>query len=603
MANKRILIKEDKILSWKILLLAAAVFVSYFPVMNFEFVNWDDNIYIMNNNMITAFNWANLKMIFSSYFVGNYHPFTLLSFAFDFHFFKLSAPGYHVHNLILHLVNAMLVYSFFFHLLKKNSTAAVVIALLFALHPMHVESVAWVSERKDLLYTAWFFMSLITYLFYLQKGKKIFYLLSLLFFLFSCLSKAQAVTLPIVLILTDYFSGRRFGWKTAVEKIPFFLLSITFGIVAIFAQKASNYINPLGIPIFQSLFYAPYSLCVYLLKFVVPAWQTALYEYPVTQDGGVPLYIYLSPLILPILIIAIWKSRKNGRYISFGLLFFLATIFPVLQFLPVGRAVVAERYTYIPYIGLGLIVVTAFLEFRQKLSLKKKNIANTVGIALMVFMAVTTWNRTLAWKDSISLWTDVIDKNPQCAQAFTNRAFMYNEKMEYDNAVNDLTEGLKIDSTDAKRLNFYASRAFLYKKMGRFELALSDYSSAIRKNPGDVKLFFARGVLYTDNLEKYDSGISDFKRYLRSYPDDNNCNMNLGIAYYYNSKFDSAVTCFLKSVELNPANGKAHSMLATIFCNNRDYTRAYEHLIQAKQCGDSVDNTLMIFLKSKVENK
>ena len=599
--RKKSTVKEEKLLNWKLLFLLSVSFLVYYPSLQHDFVNWDDIVYIMNNEMITAFNWVNVKQIFSTYFMGNYHPMILLSFLFDFHFFRFSANGYHVHNLLLHLVNATLVYTFFFHLLKKNSNVAITIALLFALHPMHVESVAWVSERKDVLYTAWYFLSLLTYLFYLQRGKKIYYFLALIFFILSCLSKAQAVTLPFVLILTDYFATRKFEWKVVFEKIPFFLLSLIFGIVAIFAQKANDYINPLGIPVFQSLFYAPYSLWVYLAKFLVPVYQTGVYDYPLSLEGTMPYYIYLSPLIFLFLIAVVWITWKNYKYITFGLLFFIATIFPVLQFLPVGGAIVAERYTYIPYIGLSCIVAIAFWEYRSNSALKYKNILTLSGIIIILVMISLTWNRTLVWKDSITFWTDVIEKNPVCVKAYYNRAAMFNEKKEYDKAVKDLTDGLKIDSNDAKKLNFYSSRAFIYKKMGKYDLALIDYSNAIKKNPEYFNAYLDRGILYTDQLGKYNEGISDFKKFLQNKPEDINGNMNLGIAYYKKNDFDSAKLLFSKSIVLNPANGNAHSLLTFIYYKNKDYLSAYKHGLLAQKYGVNVDSSLMIFLQNQIK--
>ena len=467
---------------------------------------------------------------------------------------------------------------------------------------MHVESVAWVSERKDVLYTAWYFLSLLTYLFYLDRGKKFYYFLALIFFIVSCLSKAQAVTLPIVLILIDYLSTRKFEWKSVYEKIPFFLLSLIFGIVAIFAQKANNYINPLGIPVSQSLFYAPYSLWIYLVKFLVPFHQTGVYNYPLSLEGIMPYYIYFSPLIFLFLIIVVWKTCKSYKYITFGLVFFIATIFPVLQFLSVGGAVVAERYTYIPYIGLSCIVAIAFWEYWSNSTLTNKNILSLSGIFIMLLMFVLTWNRTLVWKDSIAFWSDVIEKNPVCVEAYYNRAAMYNEKNEYDKAVKDFTDGLKIDPNDAKKLNFYSSRAFIYQKMGKYDSALIDCSNAIKKNPDYINAYLDRGILYTDQFGKYDSGISDFKKFLQHKPQDINGNMNLGIAYYKKNDFDSAKLLFLKSIALNPANGNAHNLLTYIYYKNKDYLSAYNHGMLAQQYGANVDSSLMIFLQNKITN-
>ncbi|MEI7898118.1 MAG: tetratricopeptide repeat protein, partial [bacterium] len=563
----------------------------------------DDIVYIMNNDMITAFTWANLKKIFSTYFMGNYHPLVLISFMADFHFFKFSAPGYHVHNLLLHILNAVLVYTFFFHLLKKNSNVAITVALLFALHPMHVESVAWVSERKDVLYTAYYFLSLISYLFYIQKGRNAYYFLALLLFLFSNLSKAQAVTLPVILILTDYYLSRKTGWKIALEKIPFFLMSLSFGVVAVFAQQASNYFNPLKIPWSQSIFYAPYGLWLYLVKFLFPINQIAVYEYPAALEGTFPLYLYLSPFIFLILFVVIWKTWKNQKYISFGFLFFLATIFPVLQFLPVGVAVAAERYTYIPYIGLSFIVAVVFWEKRSGVASKYRYIVNSAGILIIALLLTLTWQRTMVWKNSLVFWTDVISKNPRCARAYYNRAVMYNEMTEYEKALTDLTEGIKYDSNDARGLNLYTSRSLIHQKLGNYPSALNDCSVAIRKNPANLQAWLDRGVLYTDKFAQYDSGIRNFKMVIKLNPDDIGGNFNLGIAYYKQNNFDSAKIYFLKSTELNPANGNAHSFLTTLFYQGKDFSSAYSHGLMAKKYGVQVDSVLMNYLKQNLHEK
>jgi protein O-mannosyl-transferase len=559
--RKKIISKEENLLSWKILLLIAVTCLAYIPSLNNDFVNWDDIVYIMNNDMVTAFSWINLKKIFSTYFMGNYHPFILLSFSIDFHLFNFAAPGYHLHNLILHLVNTFLVYIFFFNLLHKKGNIAITIALLFAIHPMHVESVAWVSERKDLLYTAWFLLSMITYLEYVRRGKTSIYLLTLLFFVFSLLSKAQAVTLPFILLLADYFSLRKFEWKTIVEKIPFFALSTVFGIIAVLAQKANNYINPDGIPVVQSLFYAPYGIWFYLVKFLFPVYQTAVYTYPVAVNEAMPFYFYLSPAIFLFFVFAVWKTWKTKRYVAFGLLFFLATIFPVLQFLPVGWAIVAERYTYIPYLGLAAIAAMAFWEFRTSLNERKRKITDTTAFLLVSILMILTWNRNLVWKDSVSLWTDVMKKNPRCVPAYINRSYIYNEKKQYEEALRDCTDGLKIDPTN---FTLYKNRGITYGIIGKYNLALADYSMAIRNNPEDYDSYLYRGILFTDKFAKHDSAIADFKKYLTHSPDNLNATFNLIVANYNKGDYDSARVYCLKVLKISPGNEQARQLLEQI---------------------------------------
>jgi len=598
--KKKGIVKEVKLVEWKTTLLVILPFIAYYPSLNHDFVNWDDIVYIMNNDLIKSFDADNLTRLFSSFFMGNYHPITLLSFMADYHLFKFAAPGYHFHNLILHIINGLLVYAFIFYLFKRNRTLALTVALIFALHPMHVESVAWVSERKDLLYTTFFILALISYLFFILQRKRSLYILTLALFVLSCLAKAQAVTLPVVLLLIDYVSFRKITFKVLSEKIPFFILSAVFGTIAIFAQKQSGYVNPIGIEYWQSFFYAPYGLALYLLKFILPVNQTAVYEYPITPESALPWFIYLSPVVLIALLAITIKIWKKYPGITFGMLFFTTTIFPVLQFLPVGGTVIAERYTYIPYIGLGLVVALLLQAYMSKLATIYKYLPDILRGTLLLIMIFLTYYRTQTWENSISLWTDVINKNPQCLQAYNNRAFMYFENQDFDKALNDLTKGISLDPQDKKGLNFYASRALIYKQKGVLQQALQDFTLAIRFNPQKSQNFLDRGILYTDYLARYDSGISDFKHYLAANPEDQNGINDLGIAYYKNNNFDSARVCFLKILKSDSTSGNTHKLLANIYYLKKDYSSAYIHSIRAQQYGAQIDSTLMLFLVTHV---
>ena len=242
-------------------------FIVYLPVLQNGFVNLDDDKYIQNNPMLAAFN---LNEIFSRFVEGNYHPFTMLIYSVEYQFFGLNAEGYHAVNLLLHLLNVILVFYVVLYLSNKTEVALVA-SLLFGIHPLHVESVAWASELKDLLYTFFFLSGWICYLRYLKESKTKLYIYCLLLFLLSLMSKAMAVSLPVVLLLTDYFKGRKLNAKVWLEKIPFFTLSILCGVVAIFAQKSMGAIQDLDVfPLFQRMVFACYSFITYLFKLFIP---------------------------------------------------------------------------------------------------------------------------------------------------------------------------------------------------------------------------------------------------------------------------------------------------------------------------------------------
>jgi len=585
--KKKIQAPRKKIWDIKLLAIIVTAFIAYIPSLNNGFLNWDDIIYVMNNDMIKKLSADNLLKMWSSFYMGNYHPFIIMSFAFDYSFFQLNATGYHVHNTILHLVNSMLVYIAFYYIFSKNINLALIVSLLFAIHPMHVESVAWISERKDLLYTLYFMSSLIAYMFYINTTRTGYLLLTLLLFLFSLLAKAQAVTLPLVLILIDYLHNRKLCIRTVAEKVPFFIVALFFGILAIFAQKADGSVNPKDITVFHSFFYAFYSLVIYLLKFVFPVFLTCLYEYPVTEAGTPPFYVFIAPIIIVVLFIIIFKTWKKQKSVTFGILFFLLTIFPVLQFLPVGQAIVAERYTYIPYLGLFVLAGLLFLHLLQSPKKSIKSAAIYIGMAAMLLFTITTFNRNKVWFDSVSLWTDVLEKNPKSITAFVNRGYMYNQYQEYDKAIYDCNEGLKLDSNYFK---FYINRGVSFRNTGRFDLAIADFSKAIEKNPKSFDTYLDRGILYTDQLMKYDQGISDFKVFLGYRPDDVNGNYNLGVAYYKKQDFDSSLVYCDKAIRLSPETSGPYFIKALISEAKGNFTDAYSYGSKARQLGYSIDN-------------
>lgn len=341
---------------WKYPIALAAIllisFISYLPVLHNNFINWDDPEYIKNNPLVTAFD---LKGIFSTFILGNYHPFTILVYSLEYHLFGLNPAGYHAVNLLFHLGNIILVFYAVF-LLSDKMTTALIASLLFGIHPLHVESIAWAAELKDVLYCMFFLSSYIFYLKYINGSQRRYYWYAILFFLASLLSKAMAVSLPLVFLLTDYFKGRKIDKKNLLEKAPFFLLSIIFGLIAIKAQKSFGYTELETVLTFpQRMVFAVYSFVNYLVKLVLPLDLSVFYAYPENESGiFIPGYFFLYVLSFMAVVIYLAYTQRFTRKVIFGLGFFTLTILMVLQLLPVGKAMMAERYSYIPSIGIFL---------------------------------------------------------------------------------------------------------------------------------------------------------------------------------------------------------------------------------------------------------
>ena len=347
--------------SWqqpKIMLLLLGIllltFIVFWPSLQNGFTNWDDTYYVTQNTLIKSLSFEHLKDIFTTSERSLYHPFTMLSFALNYQIAELNPFTYHFTNLLFHLINTFLVFYFIYLISEKQIGTALITAVLFGIHPMHVESVAWVSERKDVLFTCFFLAAASTYWHYISSGKSKTYVFALLLFLASLLSKATAVTLPLVLLLLDYYKGRKLNMQLIIEKIPFFILSIIFGLLTIKYQSQGAIGDLDDFSALERIMFASYGFVMYALKFLLPFNLSAFYPYPATEN--MPILFKIAPLLAVIMLALAAFSLKKTKVIAFGLTFYAFTVFLTLQFISVGGAVMADRYTYVPYIGLSFII-------------------------------------------------------------------------------------------------------------------------------------------------------------------------------------------------------------------------------------------------------
>ena len=301
------------------LFIAGITALVFSPMLGNGFTNWDDEGYILANGLLRGPDW---KGIFTQQVVGNYHPLTILSLALNYALTELNPFSYVLFNLLLHVTNTLLVFYFIWILSEKKTWIAVFTALLFGLHPMHVESVAWISERKDVLYTLFFLLSLIQYWRYLNAGKILNYWLSFIFFILSIVSKPAAIVLPLVLFLLDYWKGRSFNrtafresrlWrKVIIEKIPFFIVSVAFAVITLKIQSQTAVAGLDVYPLWMRLFFAFYVVMIYCFRFFIPYPLAAFHPYP--DPENLSPAILLSPLFGIALVIFLWKQRKNKLY-------------------------------------------------------------------------------------------------------------------------------------------------------------------------------------------------------------------------------------------------------------------------------------------------
>jgi len=543
-----------------------------------KFVNWDDDTYIHKNTSIQQLNVENLKKICTEPYFANYHPLTSLSYALEYHFFKLNPYAYHLTNLILHLFNIILVFIFVRKLTDKK-IIPLVASFLFAVHPMHVESVAWISERKDMLYTFFYLSSLIIYLRFLKENKPLLYVFSFFLFLFSLMSKSAAVSLPLILIFLSFFINNKLVFKDFVRSIPFFALSLVFGMITLFAQNDAIHIiniNELYHP-FERILLIFFAIHFYISRFVFPFGFSAVHAFPDKEIAPFPVEFYISPIIVLVLILIIIMSKGEiKKYLIFGFFFFLFNIILVIQIIPVGDSVVSERYTYVSYIGLSLI----FAYITEKYLIEKFKILTIFIFTIYFFyLSVATYNQIKTWENSETLWTNAIEKNPKCFLSHYSRGAARAELGLYDKALEDFNNSIKIYPKYAMA---FSNRGVIKVDYGDIQGAIEDYDKAILLNSNYAKSFNNRGHAYALNNEM-DKALSDFNKAISLDSNYFEAYSNRGNVYQLQGKSENALNDYAKAIKINPTYIKAYENTATLFFNNGEYLKAiayYTNVIQ-----------------------
>ena len=477
------------------------------------FVNWDDDVSIIKNPDIRSLDRSTISNMFNNSYNGMYQPAVMISFAINYAIHDLQPEGYHLTNLLFHLLNILLLFVFV-TMMFKNNILALVTALIFAVHPMHVESVSWITERKDVLYAAFYLSSLIFYLKYYQSDYRRRYLcFAFIFFLCSLLSKTNAVTLPLILIAIDVYFGR-YKTKTAIIEKSFFLLfAILFGLIAIKSQAvlSDGAFRNVSYNLFDRLVIASNAFVFYIVKFLLPFHLSSLYPFPLKQHGFLPPQYYLSVFLTIGFVYASIKLILNQsiaietrKMIKFAVLFYVLSI-SIVIFIPVGKADVADRYSYLPFIGLSLYFY-ALIELILKT--KFRIIKIVAGFGLMILFSLLTFQRNKIWKDSSTLWTDVIRKFPSSELAYYGRA-------NYKQSVVDIN-GALLDFS--KAIDLYPSFAMAYNNRGAIKLYLKDYDGALKDlnksiilNPKDDWAYYNRALVFL-NLDLSKTACIDLEK-------------------------------------------------------------------------------------------
>jgi len=637
--------KQDKKRKIYPILLVIITLVVYSSSLKNDFIyNWDDSGYILKNEVIHEITAENINTIFTSFYFHNYHPLTTMTYAIEYAIVGESPFLYHLNNVILHLLNVLLVFWMILLLKPKKYDWAAIVALLFAIHPMHVESVAWISERKDVLYAFFYLGSIISYLYYKTKGKQLkYYIYSIVLFLLSCMSKSMAVTLPLVLILIDFYVEKEaFNfkifikkiWSFGIQKIMFFIISIGFGIAAVYSQDtAIQNLAPILGP-YERISILSYTFLLYLVKVFTPIQLSAMYPYPLKTAGLLPLKYLIAPLGVMILIVVLFIFRKKIKNIIWGVLFFLLTISIVIQFVPVGGVILSERYTYLPYIGFFFLIASFYDKIRFDTSFvlyKSRKFFVAILFVFLSWFAYASYDRISYWEDGDILFTDVIEKYPNLPFAYSNRGYLYFDhyamntfkevnqqqfNIYMDKALADYNQAIVLDSTfldavvnrgvllynygqvinnpemykmslrdfntalrlEGNNKDALLGRANTLSTLGQYEEALPDYNAYIllfenperRKGDWEAKAYLWRGTAYY-KIGEFDKALIDFETATGLLADYWETYYWIGLIYQQKEDFNTAITYFNQSLTMNPEHSESYSWRGLAKYNIKDY--------------------------------
>jgi hypothetical protein len=505
---------QKQTLSWQhyvfIFLIAVVTYLCHQPAASNQLLKtWDDPAYVLDNKLLHGLTYKNISGIFSFHkdlqkLTKNYHPLSTLSLAVNYQFSGLNPRGYHLTNILIHILNSILVYLLIYLIADRRIWAALLAGLLFGIHPMHVESVAWVSERKDVMYAFFFISGLILYYFYVKKKKPLYLVLALVLFYLSVISKAMAVVFPVVLFLMDLHLQRKWSYRLLIEKIPFFIISAFYGWIAIRIQSEGAINEWQTFTLYQRVIHASYGFLSYLYDFFAPFSLSAFYPYPfINEHGDLPLEFRIAPFIflfiMALAVGSLFVKNKMVRVFGIGMLFYFITVALVLQFLSVGKAITADRYTYIPYIGILFILGSwwsSLMENKKPAYKIAGFAAGAVFLAFSAVIAVQTYNRSAVWHDDITLWSNALDQYPDMRMNFirVKRADQYFDKEDFQNAMKDYQI---MASLDAKDDQAPARIGQIYgQQFHQLDSALVWLNKAYKIDPGNLTLLKNLGVAY-----------------------------------------------------------------------------------------------------------
>jgi tetratricopeptide (TPR) repeat protein len=579
------------------LILALATLSVYWQVRNYEFVMFDDDVYLTENPHVRAgltpksIGWA-----FTATYASNWHPLTWLSHMLDVQLYGMNPGQHHLTNVLFHLINTLLLFLVLSQMTEKVWQSAFV-AALFALHPLHAESVAWVSERKDLLSTFFWILTMGAYTRYVKKPEIKTYLPVFFCFVLGLMSKPMVITLPFVLLLLDYWPLERMThresgfWNLIREKLPLIALSAGSGAITFFAQQSGGAVKSLeAFSLDIRIANALISYVRYIEKMVCPYNLAFLYPHPAALSlwqaaGAFVLLVLISALVF-------WQIRQRA-YLAVGWLWYIGTLVPVIGLVQVGLQSMADRYTYIPFIGIFIMLAWGIPELLTG-KIYKKYICAVSAVMILTLMGILAWHQTAYWQSSITLFRRALDVTsgnyiahnalanalqakgrwdeavfhyreavrlePNFAKAYNNLATALEEQGKIDEAIAAYRETLRISPGLAKA---HYNLAYALEKQGKPDEAVRHYTESLRLNPDDTDVRISLGIILL-RQQKTDEAIFHLEKALEARPDHIEILNNLGVALAYKGRYRESVAYFQKALKIKPDDTNAYANLQKV---------------------------------------
>jgi tetratricopeptide (TPR) repeat protein len=577
--------------------LAIATLAVFWQVRNYGLVNYDDDKYVSANPHVKAgLTPDSLRWALTTGYASNWHPLTWLSMMLDVQLFGTNAGGYHLTSLFLHVVASLLLFAVL-NLMTGAIWRSAFVAGLFALHPLHVESVVWISERKDVLSALFWMLTMMAYVYYVRHPNKIRYSLTLLLFALGLMAKPMLVTLPFVLLLLDYWPLERYQFGRAVqeikrkkqkftkarpklsvlilEKVPFLILSILSSLVTFLAQHKGGAVAPMDLfPLPMRLMNAVNSYLKYIEKMFYPSRLGVFYPPPI-QGYSIWLSLVSALALLAVSIALIYFARKH-KYAGAGWLWYLGTLVPVIGLVQVGSQALADRYTYLPLIGLFIMIAWGLPDLLAKWK-PQRIVLGATGLAVILALSISTHRQVGYWRDNVALFEHALKVTTHNFVMNNHLGLAYQELGRPQEAIEAYQQAIKIKPDYA---GAYHNLGIAYGSLGRWQDAIEANEQATKIKPDDAEAYNNLGVACL-RLGRLKEAEDAFQQIIRIRPDYVGAYNNLGVIYRALGRWQDAIEAYQQAVRIKPDYADAYYGLGLAYGNLGRWQEAIDGFKQA----------------------